>query len=856
MTRSRLRKLKRMQLKRTRSLGAAGPLAAVMTFLSQQGHAQEAPAAEPSAPTQPAPSDAPAIEELFVTAQKRSENVQDVPISITAFGTQEIEELGISDFDDYAKYLPSLSYTTGGAGFSRVFFRGVSSGDNGNHSGSLPSVGMYLDEQPITTIQGALDVHVYDIERIEALAGPQGTLYGASSQAGTIRIITNKPKPGEFEASYDIEGNFIGDEPGYVAEGMVNVPLGEKAAIRLVAWSKHEGGYISNVAGSRTYATAGNTINNASLVEGDYNGVDTYGARAALRIDLNDNWTVTPSVIGQLQKSSGAFAYDPSVGGLELIRFNPEKTRDGWAQAALTVEGTIANLDVVYAGAYLTRNDETRLDYADYSYFYDAIGAFLLDSSGSFLIDPTQYIRGKDEYRRHSHELRVATPQDSRVRFVGGLFFQRQQHRIQQNYLIDDLSLTDYEVTGWTDTLWLTEQKRVDRDLALFGELSVDVTEKLTATGGIRLFRAKNSLEGYFGFGDGFSGSGNSGEMLCNKVNGFDPADYVDINGDFDPTIFPYAAAHASWSPFNSIGTAPCKNLDRTVTEKDYTPKVNLTYRFDDDRLLYATWSKGFRPGGVNRRGTFPPYKADFLTNYELGWKTSWADNRIRVNGAFFWQQWKDFQFSFLGENGLTNISNAGGARIWGIETDVNWAVTDGLMLSGGITLLDAELTRDFCKNLDPVTATPIVPYADCVAFSIANGLTTAAAPNGTDAAAKGTRLPVVPDYKINLIGRYNFELGEYGAYAQSSLVFQSATRSALVPEEEAILGRNRAYELVDFSAGIETESFHVELYLDNAFDKRADLSRSTQCDAKYCSQPYIVTNTPRTVGIRFGQKF
>ncbi len=204
MTRSRMRKLQREMAKRKRNFAAYGPLAAAMALAT--------PARSQETAAEPAPQSAPAsgtggVEEIVVTSQKRAENMQDVPVSITAFGTQQLEDLRVEDFDDYAKFLPSLTYTTGGPGFSRVFFRGVSSGDNGNHSGSQPTVGMYLDEQPITTIQGALDVHLYDIERVEALAGPQGTLYGASSQAGTIRIITNKPQLGEFAASYDVEGN-------------------------------------------------------------------------------------------------------------------------------------------------------------------------------------------------------------------------------------------------------------------------------------------------------------------------------------------------------------------------------------------------------------------------------------------------------------------------------------------------------------------------------------------------------------------------------------------------------------------------------------------------------------------------
>jgi outer membrane receptor protein involved in Fe transport len=811
-----MRKLQRELAKRKRNLATFGPFAAAMALAT--------PARSQEAAVEPAPQAAPAsgssgVEEIVVTSQKRAENLQDVPVSITAFGTEQLEELRVEDFADYAKFLPSLSYQTSGPGFSRVFFRGVSSGDNGNHSASQPTVGQYLDEQPITTIQGALDIHLYDIERVEALAGPQGTLYGASSQAGTIRIITNKPQIGEFSASYDVEANVIGDEAGYVAEAMLNVPLGERAAIRLVGWSEHEGGFIDNVFETRDYVTAGVTIDNAALIEEDYNDVDTYGARAALRIDLTDSWTITPTLMGQLAKGRGGFNYDPAIGGRDTARFRPEKSRDGWFQAAMTIEGKLANLDLTYAGSYLMRDDSVELDYSDYSYFYDAAGSAFLDSTGTFFIEPTQYINGKDRYRRQAHEIRVATPQENRLRFIGGFFFQRQQHGIHQRYLVDDLDLTNYEVTGWSDTIWLTNQRRIDRDYALFGEASVDVIDQLTFTGGIRLFRTRNSLEGYFGFADEWSGSGNSGETLCSFQNG-DP--------QYD---------ESSWVPFtNFAGTAPCTNLDTVVEQDDYTPKVNLTYRFDDDRMVYATWSKGFRPGGVNRNSQFPPYKADFLTNYELGFKSSWFDNSVRLNGAFFWQKWDDFQFSYLGVNGLTIVTNAGKARIWGIETFLDWVPIDSLQLSGGLSILDGELRQDFCRDLTIAPATcPATPFF----------------------APEGTRLPIVPDYKVNLTGRYTFPVGEYGGYVQSSLVFQGSTRSALLPAESAVLGgQNSAYQLVDLSAGITSERFHVELYVSNVADERLQIGKNTQCDFNVCTRTATTTAKPRTVGIRFGQQF
>ncbi|HXQ64732.1 MAG TPA: TonB-dependent receptor plug domain-containing protein, partial [Steroidobacteraceae bacterium] len=203
-----------------------------------------------------------ALEEVVVTAQKRSENLQDVPIAILALGTEKLEELHVGNLDDYVKYLPSVAYSRGQGqggngqpGASHVYMRGVVSGANENHSGSQPSVGTYLDEQPVTTIDGTVDIHVYDIERVEVLEGPQGTLYGASSEAGTIRIITNKPDPTKFSAGYDVGANQVDHGGfGWSAEGFVNLPLSPVAAIRLVAWDEHDGGFISNVAGTNAAA--------------------------------------------------------------------------------------------------------------------------------------------------------------------------------------------------------------------------------------------------------------------------------------------------------------------------------------------------------------------------------------------------------------------------------------------------------------------------------------------------------------------------------------------------------------------------------------------------------------------------
>jgi outer membrane receptor protein involved in Fe transport len=265
--------------------------------------------------------------------------------------------------------------------------------------------------------------------------------------------------------------------------------------------------------------------------------------------------------------------------------------------------------------------------------------------------------------------------------------------------------------------------------------------------------------------------------------------------------------------------------------------------------MFYATWSEGFRPGGVNRRGTFPPYKADFLTNYELGWKTSWADNRLRFNGAVFKGDWDDFQFSFLGENGLTNISNAGNAKLEGIEMDVQWAATDAFTLYGGLAIQKAELGEDFCKSIDPLTGDPF-NEADCIANEPA------------DFAPDGTRLPTTPEFKASLTGRYEFQMNGLDAHFQASVVHNGEAATALLPAENDILGDSEAYTLVDFSFGFEREKWSAELFIDNVFDERVALYRYSECDVSVCSNPleagivYGVVTRPRMVGLKFSQKF
>lgn len=735
------------------------------------------------------------LDEVVITAQKRSENLQDVPISVQALGTERLDELQVSDMTDFARFLPNVTIQTGAPGFSNIYMRGVASGENSNHSGPLPSVGVYLDEQPVTTITGPLDIHVYDIARVEVLAGPQGTLYGASSQAGTIRIITNKPSPSGFSAAYDLEVNRVSHgDIGYAAEGYVNQPLSDRAAVRLVAWARHDGGYIDNVEATRTYPTGPVTIDNADLAEDDYNEVDVYGARAALRIDLDDNWAITPSLNMQRTEADGGFNYDPQRGDLKVARFRPERLDDKWFQAAMTIEGAVANLDLVYAGAYMKRWQDSETDYSDYAFFYDTLlgyGEYWLDNAGN-PHDISQYIQAKDAFTKQSHEFRVSTPADQRLRVTAGAFYQRQSHNIQQRYKIDDLADAT-EVPGWPDTIWLTKQLRIDRDYAVFGDATFEVTDQLSVTGGIRFFKSKNSLEGFFGFGTGYSsGTG--------------------VGGCFGPPI---------------VEGGPCTNVDKVTEDEGHTYRLNAQYKFDDDRMVYVTYSTGYRPGGINRRGTLPPYEADYLKNLEFGWKTTWLDNRLRWNGALYSEKWDDFQFSFLGANGLTEIRNAGKAKMKGVETDISWLVADGFTLTGSAAYTDAELDEDYIPD-----------------------------PSEPPEALKGASLPVTPKFKANLSARYEWDMMDGTAHVQASLVHQGSAWPDLRSSDRAVVGKMPSYTTFDLSAGLSPGSWRVEAYVKNLLDEEGQQDRFVQCASSVCSQVYIVPIRPRTIGLRFGQSF
>ena len=797
-------------------------------------------------PTQAQEAGLPALEEIVVTAQKREQNLQDVAVSMQVLGNQQLENLDVRGFDDFINFLPTVQLASGGAGlgpgFGQVYMRGIVSGGDGNHSASMPSVGYYLDEQPVTTINQVLDIHIYDVARIETLAGPQGTLYGQGSQAGTIRIITNKPVMGETEGGLDLEvnGTDSGD-PGYDLSGFANIPVGERAAIRLVGWHKKLGGYIDVVPTTMTFpgptmvsGPQTNTIDNLSFAKDNANEITTTGLRSLLKIDLNDTWSVTPGLMLQSSDNEGYWEHNPDFfGDLETGRLWPAAGEDDWYQASLTLDGSFGDIDVVYAGAYLDRQQDYEYDYSDYTEYW----AYILTNPDYYdyeycvyysdrLLpsDPfypaecavgTQYVNAQNKFSRHSHELRFQSPQDNSLRWIAGAFYQSQEHNFDLQWTVPDVDVARSVVEGG-NVVWQTYQIREDQDTAFFGELSFDFSDQLTGTVGARYFEYDNSLYGFNGF-------------LVHCTGQYIDGDFVEIPADEGGEI-----------------QYPCFNtriLDDVAKGDDWAFKVNLEYNIDDDKLIYFTWSEGFRAGGVNRARVpgIPTYDPDFVTNYEVGWKLLLGGGAVRFNGAAYKIDWDDFQFGFLDftVSNLTIVQNVGNSSTTGLEWDLTWAVTDNNTLSFAGSYNDAKLETSFWRrDQERIDGLP------------AN-------------APKGTPMPYVPEFQLTGIWRSNFEIASMPSFFQAAVAYTGARWNDLDTLNVPARQEMDAYTLVNLSGGIENDNWTAALYVKNVFDERAEIDIN---DPGYGGLANLqrppghvwtqATNRPRSYGVSFSYRF
>ena len=751
------------------------------------------------------------LEEVVVTANKREENIQEVPLSITALNSALLEQHQIQSLDDYEKLLPSVSAQSFGPGQSEIYFRGITTGIGPVHV--QPTASLYIDEAPMTTPKNAPDLHMYDISRVEALAGPQGTLFGASALSGTVRIITNKPELGKLTGGYDLEVNKFGDgDFGGQVEGFVNVPINDRMALRLVGFYDKQGGYIDNILGNRTYlrphtlpdgsvADAPLTINNSQFAANNFNDVESYGGRALLKLDLTDNWTIEPGLIYQHQLADGTFLFDPKVGDLQVHDFTPDDRLEDWYLASLAVQGKVSDWDLTYAASYLQRTADLTQDYSYYSVAYDYYTNYnyLKDAAGHD-INPTQIFHSHYAYTKQAHEIRINSPAKERLRLTAGLFFQRQT---ADNTL-------DYEIPGLASAVnafsppipgappedpFYEKSRNVYHDYAAFGELSYDILPNLTAVAGIRGFITDNSWKGF------------SGSLFT----------LLDETSCVAQTV------------------EACPSIDRSYREGGETHRASLKWQVTPQKMIYFTYSTGFRPGGVNRNIVqlgqsilIPNFKADTISNYEIGWKTSWLNNRLIVNSALFWDDWNRVQYPLPGLLATYYVVNAGKARSRGMEGNITWKPVTGLTLYASAAYTDAKLTTDFDSS------------------------------SGAVLAPAGTRLPLQPILNVNASARYDFPVGKDGGFVQASLFHQGGSTEYLTTAEEADIGAVQGFTTFDFSAGTSLQhNLSISAYVQNAFDERGILSKNSVCAPATCA-PYIrlYPVKPQLFGLRLEQKF
>ena len=648
-----------------------------MTPLAAAVFAVLYPAAVPLA--QQATSDTTKLEQVIVTATRRDENLQDVGQSITALSTEDIEKQAFRSVQDVIGALPSVSNINELPGRTNIVMRGISSGSEEFRNDSL--VAVYLDDQPMTSISQQVDVRLIDIARIEALPGPQGTLFGSSSEAGTIRYITNKPDPAGLSGQIDAEfGTTKGGEESYDVSGWVNIPVNDNIAVRATGYYSQEGGYVDNVFG----LTFKGDRDNSDVVEDDWNDYTTTGGRVAARWTVNPKWEATLSLIAQNGASDGAWETDPALGDNKITRFVDEYRNDDWYQASMNIKGDLGFAELSVTASYFDRKIKYEFD----NMAYDQRRSYTYPDT---LYD-TDYLIGTvfndQKQSRWAYEVRLTSQGDSRFQWMAGAFYEDVYDWWDYDTLIPGLtSTTAWEAAQFyacynasavaygvtcplpdTEVFYPNIYSKKIKQKALFGEMTYALTDRWSITGGARWFEYdRHEIDSY------------------QFPKGLPP--------------FPIDA---------TLG-----RLESSGVSDDYVLKFGTEFHFDDDRMLYFLYSEGFRLGGNNSQraadtGLIPlTYGPDTLRNYELGLKSQWLDNRLQFNVSLFSMRWDDIHVDqTLGKYWIRGTFNGPKAEQRGIELTANLQLTNRFSLEASLFAANPEYSEDFiypgCDNTDP----------------------------------------------------------------------------------------------------------------------------------------------------------
>ncbi len=837
------------------------------------------------------------LEEILVTARKRSESAQEIPIAIQALSQDALKAMGAKAMEDYARFIPSVNVVSYSASSSTIVFRGAITGP-GYIAQSTSSV--YLDEISITTTGSQPGVRLVDVERVEALSGPQGTLYGSDAQAGTMRIVTNKPNPGQFEAVLDgeVRGGDHSDL-SYRGSMVFNIPLmDDKLALRLVGYNDRDGGFIDNIYGHTPdesplkgpgfYPAGFGTLDNSKSVEDRWNDSETYGGRASLRWDMTDNWAATASIGHQSTESGADNYYDPYVGDLQTVRFHDEWSEDKYDLYSLTVEGDLGFAQLVSATSYYDRESSNLQDVTQYAHYWTANychdSAYTTEDFPYYWANPdTGYIVWFPVYchddtvdgdsflasfltaqqDKFTQEFRLSSQGDT-FDWLIGLFYETSNDDWQNPFAEvtsggdgmeklyqDSISLQYWEwyfsdlydtptTLPGTTSHWYSENETDWEQKAVFGEVTWHVNDQMDLTVGGRYYDRSNTNR-YFVNNPGGPGiPGGYGEPSIN-----------------DPVLRAARLANNGLVP------------GREGVDKEVIPKVSLSYAFADDKMVYGLYTQGKRPGGINRtRGEpfFPAnYESDLMDNYEMGFKSMFAGGAGRFNTTVYHMAWSDYQLELvdpsstpcLDENGNEDpdlevagqcgqpwqqvVTNLGDAHITGVNVELDYAVGERWVLGMNAEYMEAQTDSDHDLDGDPDDLTP-------------------------NEVVGGLRLPIVPQWKGAGWVEYHWPLqweGEKNAYIRTQWSYTGDSLNILEPLPDTdgnLQVENPAYVIGDVRIGLQADTWDVSFFVNNLTDERAQYTYGTgwfEYGASNVAEgrehvSRVFTNRPREVGIHF----
>ena len=759
--------------------------------LAAAGTAQIAAAAD-------ADTDSGGLSEIVVTAQRFTSTVQNTPISLTAVTGDQLAAAGITSVEELSHDIPGLSMRSAGPGQTEFEGRGLASS-----GGSSPTVGFYLDDVPLTpsavsqTGKVVIDPNLYDIDRIELLRGPQGTLYGSGSMGGTVRVLTNQPKLDTFEGS--VQGT-LSDTQGGSGNGsgniMLNVPLGETLAIRVVGTDSYRSGWIDRVVLNpfpqdvpETALPAygrGNVL--AAPVQNVVHDVNTehlVGFRASILFKPNDDLSIVSTVLYQHMTMGGYDEFDNPPGSANMAQYAPfnipEPIGDWVHLYSLTATQNLGFADLTSTSGYFQRHETQTQDASEsISYF-----------SGLYPYVPVPYSE-IDITRQFSEELRLTSKEDGRLHWVGGAFYS------------DDTSDWD-ELSSTTSPVFAALQPdgvvyngdlhyRV-RQYALFADASYKITDQWKFETGLRWYRyqsaSTNSDYGFFG--------------------------------------------------------SPAPLQEFTISDSGYNPRFDLSYAPTGDLTTYISASKGFRPGGPAGPnypsfcggGQTPPYQPDSVWDYEIGEKARLLNNWLSINSDFYYIKWDRVQETVALPCGYTYEANAGDGRTFGPEVEITAKLAADWSIVGSASYTDAKINHPSAQFVAAVLTNPV-----------AGGIP------GCPSATNCSSIPIlnVPKDAASLSLIYSSQV--FGSYHLTGRVSDTYVGPAF-DQAYAFAIPLPAYNLVNARLGLGNGKWNATLFVDNLTNRIAELStNNTQFQFNIPQLVRISTNQPRTFGTEIDYRF